>query len=170
MCWIVQRSRICSLTSKLSDVIPLICVYPDFFLWWKLVNLVEADAVFSSIPLFPSHKPNYMVIKSQPTDKLAWSLFCASDMPPKHKTPQFPPHMDTSASNLVAKADTPPAWAEKYRRVPLIGGYLNIMAQAQDYFCVLENCVDFIATDLEKKLESEWIGKRVGVKERSKIE
>lgn len=91
-------------------------------------------------------------------------------MPPKYDSPQFPPPADVSASNLVARADAPPAWTDRYRSVPLIGGYLNAMAQAQSYFAVLENCVDFIAADLEKGLQSEWVGKRVGVKEKSKVE
>jgi hypothetical protein len=56
----------------------------------------------------------------------------------------------------------------QYRSVPLIGNYLNIMAQAQSCYAVLENCVDFMAADLEKGFESEWIGKRLGVKEKSK--
>jgi len=90
-------------------------------------------------------------------------------MNPKYDKPQFPPSVDTLASNLVAKADVPPAWAEKYRKVPLIGNYLNVMAQAQSYFSVLENCVDFMAADLDKGLESEWIGKRVAIKEKSKL-
>ena len=123
-----------------------------------------------SVPLFPSHKQNYLLIKSHPADTLAWSLFCASMISPQYDTPQFPPPADVSASNLVAKADAPPAWVDKYRSVPLVGNYLNIMAQAQSYSAVLENCVDFIAADLEKGLESEWIGKRVGVKEKSKVE
>jgi hypothetical protein len=97
-------------------------------------------------------------------------LFCANDISPKYDTPQFPPSADPSASNLVVKADVPPAWVEKYRAVPLIGNYLNIMAQVQSHYAVLETCVDFIAADLEKGLESEWIGKRVGVKEKSKVE
>jgi hypothetical protein len=134
-----------------------------------LVNLVEANTVLSSIPVFPSHEQNYLLIKSHPADILAWSLFCANNIPPKNDTPQFPPPADASASNLVVKADAPPAWVETYRSVPLIGNYLNIMAQAQSYSAVLENCVDFIAADLEKRLESEWIGKRVGVKEKSKV-
>jgi hypothetical protein len=130
--------------------------------------LFESNGAHSSIPLFPSHKKNYLVIKSLPADVVAWSLFCASDMTPKYDTPQFPPPADASATNLVAKADAPPAWVEKYRSVPLIGNYLNIMTQMQSYFAVLEHCVDFMAADLEKGLESEWIGKRVGVKEKSK--
>jgi len=122
------------------------------------------------IPLFPSHRRNYNLVKSLSADALAWSLFCANDMSPKYEAPQFPPSADVSASNLVAKADTPPAWVEKYRTIPLIGNYLNIMAQIQSYSAVLENCVDFMAADLEKGLKSEWIGKRVGVKEKSKVE
>jgi hypothetical protein len=139
-------------------------------MWLEVVNLVQADAIFSSLPLFPSHRQNYTLVKSHSPNMLAWSLFCASEMTPKYDTPQFPPSADTSASNLVAKADTPPAWTEKYRRVPLIGNYLNVIAQGQDYFCILENCADFIAADLEKGLQSEWIGKRVGAKEKSKVE
>jgi hypothetical protein len=134
------------------------------------VNLVESNAVLSSIPLFPSHKRNYLLIKSHLADVLAWSLFCANDISPKYDRPQFPLPADVSASNLVAKADAPPAWVEKYRTVPLVGNYLNIMSQMQSYYSVLENCVDFIAADLEKGLESEWIGKRVAVKEKSKVQ
>ncbi|TVY39954.1 hypothetical protein LOCC1_G004435 [Lachnellula occidentalis] len=121
------------------------------------------------LPLFPIHKQNYQLIKNQPADTLAWSLFCANAMSPKHDKPRFPPSADTSASNLVAKADSPPAWVGKYRTVPLIGNYLNVLAQAQSYAAVLDNCTDFMAADLEKGLESEWIGKRVAVKEKSKV-
>jgi hypothetical protein len=91
-------------------------------------------------------------------------------MTPKYDNPQFPPPADVAASNLMAKADTPPAWSGKYQSVPLIGSYLNILAQAQSYFALLENCVDFVASDLERGLESDWIGKRVGVKEKSKVQ
>lgn len=118
--------------------------------------------------MFPSHIPNYQLIKSHPSEKIAWSLFCATNMTPQYDTPQFPPPADAS-SNLVAKVDAPPAWHQKYRAVPLIGNYLNIMMQMQSYFAVLENCVDFIAADLEKGLRSELIGRRVAVKEKSKV-
>jgi hypothetical protein len=134
----------------------------------EVLKLVKSNATPSSFPIFTIHKQNYQLIKAHPADTLAWSLFCANDIPPKYNTPQFPPAVDTSASNLIAKADAPPAWTEIYRSVPLIGNYLNVLAQAQTYFAVLENCVDFIAADLEKGLESEWIGKRVSVKEKSK--
>ncbi|MCJ1396532.1 hypothetical protein MMC18_009423 [Xylographa bjoerkii] len=137
---------------------------------WLMSGFGMLDSPKKPIPLYPSHKRNYQLIKSQPADILAWSLFCANDMSPKYDIPQFPPSANATASNLVAKADAPPAWVKKYRTVPLIGNYLNIVAQVQSYASVLENCVDFIAADLEKGLESEWIGKRVGVKEKSKVE
>jgi hypothetical protein len=131
--------------------------------------LVKFNTVFSSLPLFPSHKRNYLLIKSHPPNTLAWSLFCANNISPKYDTPQFPPLTDVSASNLVAKADAPLAWVETYRTVPLIGNYLNVIAQAKSYYSIIEDCVDFIAADLEKGLKSEWIGKRVGIKEKSKV-
>ena len=89
--------------------------------------------------------------------------------------PRTPDHIDYSpavagsgADNLIAGVDSPPAFSAKLRWVPFIGVYLNIMAQAQDYFAPLEDCVDFMARDLERGLESEFVGKRVGVKVRGK--
>ena len=132
------------------------------------MNLFKSDTVLS-VPFFPAHKRNYVLIKSHSADSLAWSLFCASRIAPKYDTPRFPPPTDVSASNLVAKADSPPAWTDKYRSVPLIGNYLNVMSQAASYGAELESCADFMAADLEKGLASEWIGKRVAVMEKSKV-
>jgi hypothetical protein len=132
------------------------------------VRIFKVDLVLSSLPLFPAHRKNYQLVKPITKDVLAWSLFCANQMDPKYDTPQYPPAADTSASNLVAKANAPPEWRTTYRKIPLIGNYLNVMMQGMNYFAVLENCVDFIAADLEKGLDSEWIGKRVAVKEKGK--
>ena len=126
--------------------------------------------IFSSLPLFPAHKQNYLLIKSHPADTLAWSLFCANSLSPKYDIPRFSPLTDVSATNLMAKADVPPAWVETYRTVPLIGNFLNVMSQGQSYFLTIENCADFIAADLEEGLNSEWIGKRVGFKEKGKLD
>lgn len=89
-------------------------------------------------------------------------------MTPKYKTPQFPPPEEVSAENMVAKADSPPAWKETFGSFPLVGTYLNILAQAPTYTTTLESCADFMAADLENGLRSEWIGRRVGVKEKAK--
>ena len=90
-------------------------------------------------------------------------------MTPKYDPPQYPPPADVGVNNLVLKADAPPAWSETFRRIPLIGNLLNVASQGQSYFAVLEDCVDVIAADLEKGLKSEYIGKRVGAKEKSKV-
>ncbi|KAK3071961.1 hypothetical protein LTR53_007693 [Teratosphaeriaceae sp. CCFEE 6253] len=120
------------------------------------------------LPLFPIHRKNWALIQTIPTTELAWSLFCASQMDPRASTIDYAPQAGAGASNLVAGADAPPAWSRKLQWVPLLGTYLNIMAQAPDYFAPLEDCVDFLAGDLVAGLESEFVGKRVGVKVRGK--
>jgi hypothetical protein len=52
--------------------------------------------------------------------------------------------------------------------IPLVGTFLNILSNMPGYGTPLEDCVDFIAADLEKGLKSEWIGKRVSVKVKPK--
>lgn len=136
--------------------------------WSLLDSPKQPHMIIDYIPLYPAHKKNLDLIKTHSTDEIAWSLFCASNMPPKYDTPQYPPPADVSANNLVVKADAPPAWKDTFRSFPLIGTYLNIMVQVQTYYATLENCVDFIAVDLEKGLQSELVGKRVGVKEKAK--
>lgn len=90
-------------------------------------------------------------------------------MTPEYDTQRFPPPADVSSEHLVAKAEVPPAWNErKLRWVPALGNYLNVLVQSQSYFAGLEKCADFMAADLERGLESEWVGKRVAVKEKSK--
>jgi len=136
------------------------------FRWLDPEAMFEADTILFSIPLFPSHERNYELINQQPADTLAWSLFCANNITHKYDAPQFTPPTDVSIENLLSKADAPPAWDEKYQSVPLIGIVLNVMAQAQSYFLVPEDCADFIAADLEKGFQSEWVGKRVGIKQK----
>ena len=85
------------------------------------------------------------------------------DDPPKFITPA-----EVAPSPLVGKADSPPGFKDTFLSWPLIGGYLNILSQAPAYMTKLEYCADFMAADLEKGLQSEYIGKRVGVVEKDK--
>lgn len=116
------------------------------------------------MPLFPSHKPNYDLIRQVPTDELPWSLFCASNMPFEEKINYSPKR----GNNLISGSDSPPELSETMLWVPIVGTYLNIMVQAGGYAAPLEDCVDFIASDLAKGLQSEYVGKRVGVKVKPK--
>lgn len=95
---------------------------------------------------------------------MAWSLFCASNMRPRTVAVDYSPRPGVSAESLIARAEHPAAWSDTLGWVPILGPYLNIVAQVQDYYAPLEDCVDFIAADLAKGLNSEWVGKRVGVK------
>jgi hypothetical protein len=71
---------------------------------------------------------------------------------------------DCSKENVVASADSPPEWRSTLKWVPLVGPYLNIVGLAGGYAMSLEDPMDFIAADLEKGLQSEFVGKRVGLK------
>jgi hypothetical protein len=73
-----------------------------------------------------------------------------------------------SADNVIAKADSPPDSRDTLKWVPLMGNYLNIMAQAAGYGTSMEDPPDFIADDLEKGLQSEFVNKRVAFKQKNK--
>ncbi|MCJ1434434.1 hypothetical protein MMC27_003802 [Xylographa pallens] len=116
------------------------------------------------MPMFPEHRENLALIQKQDERNIAWSLFCANQMSPKHNEIQIPAPNDCSAANVIAGADSPPEWRDTLKWVPLIGPYLNVFCLAGGYATSLEDPLDFIATDFEKGLQSEFVGKRVGLK------
>ncbi len=89
-------------------------------------------------------------------------------MPPRAETINYHPEPGVDADRLVSGVDRPPAWMKILQWVPLIGTYLNVMAQGMDYLTPLEDCVDLIARDMSAGLESEFIGHRVAVKVKPK--
>jgi len=122
----------------------------------------------NSVPIYTTHRQNYERIRSVPADQLAWSLFCANNMPPRSEAVDYNPTAGTDADNLISRVDAPPAWSNTLLWIPFLGNYLNVMAQAQGYFATLEYCTDFIARDLNAGLQSELVGHRVGVKVKAK--
>lgn len=125
--------------------------------------------IMDYVPLYPEHGKTYKIIKDMnPETQIAWSLFCASNMPPRFETAAIPPPDECTCESLSVAADAPPAMNSKWRSIPLLGTFLNIAMQAGDYYAPLEDCVDFIATDLEQGLASQFVGKRVGVKVKAK--
>ncbi|KAF2675697.1 NAD(P)-binding protein [Lentithecium fluviatile CBS 122367] len=129
-----------------------------------LDSAVPGRLIGDYMPMFPEHKENLALIRKQNEGDIAWSLFCANQMSPKHKEIRIPPPDDCSAANVVANADSPPEWRDTLKWVPLLGPYLNVFGLAGGYATSLEDPMDFIATDLEKGLQSEFVGKRVGLK------
>lgn len=103
-----------------------------------------------------------------PADQLAWSLFCANNMPARSGTIDYNPTAGADAEHLISSVDAPPAWSRMLLWIPILGNYLNVVAQAQGYFATLEYCTDFMARDLNAGLQSELIGHRVGVKVKAK--
>lgn len=85
-------------------------------------------------------------------------------MPPRSYAIDFNVQPGIATTSLEAAADQPPSWYSTLFSLPLIGAHLNVVAQVPQYFAPLEDCVDFIADDLNHGLESKWIGRRVGVK------
>lgn len=129
-----------------------------------LDSAVPARLIGDYMPMFPEHRENLALIQKQDEDNIAWSLFCANQMSPKHSEPRIPAPADCLAANVIARADSPPEWRDTLKWVPLIGGYLNVFGLAGGYATTLEDPLDFIATDFEKGLQSEFVGKRVGLK------
>ncbi|RFU30233.1 hypothetical protein B7463_g6103, partial [Scytalidium lignicola] len=121
------------------------------------------------LPLFPEHRQNVTFIRTQDEADIAWSLFCASEMTPKHKDALIPAPDDCSADNVVAKADSPPGWRNSLKWVPLMGTLLNILVQAGSYATCIEDPVDFIAVDFTKGLQSEFVNKRIALKLKTKL-
>lgn len=120
------------------------------------------------LPVYPEHRGNWELIKKVDPDDMKWSLLCATEMPPKHE-PAMTSAPDDCRGNMVAGSDTLVAFRKTWvSEVPLIGGFLSVVVQASDYMASVEDCVDWVAEDLEKGLESEYVGKRVCLKLKSK--
>jgi hypothetical protein len=141
------------------------CIY-DFL---YALSLTRLTVLSYSFPLYPEHRKNYTLIQKYSTDTdIAWSLFCANFLTPRYTPPAYPHPAEATASNLAVGTDSPPDWGNALQGIPLVGTFLNILSNAPNYGTPLEDCVDFMAADLEKGLESQFVGKRVSVKVKPK--
>lgn len=109
------------------------------------------------------------VVEAIPLSKLKWSLYGSAWMYSNRKQGQFEPLDAPIPHDLLVKANSPPGWEKTWvERIPLIGVYLNpFYMLIVHYKTRYEAVADFLGEDLEKE-DSEWIGKKVGVKEKSK--
>jgi hypothetical protein len=71
-----------------------------------------------------------------------------------------------SAEHLLVAPNVPPEWSSRFLRVPLIGGYLNIISQVSSYGTTLEDNAYLISSDFLQGLESAWAYEKIGVKEK----
>lgn len=91
-------------------------------------------------------------------------------MTPRHKTVLIPVPDDCSADGVVAKANSPPEWRDTLKWMPLIGNSFNTLFQAGHYNTSMEDPLDFIAADLAKGLQSEFVNKRISFKMKMKVQ
>lgn len=77
-----------------------------------------------------------------------------------------PPWSDLLAASTGGAPDWKPS---SLHRIPFLGGYFDIFANVLRYDTVLEDVTDFMAADLEKGVASEFVGKKVGLIERSAV-
>jgi hypothetical protein len=72
--------------------------------------------------------------------------------------------------NLQLGATSAPAWVDSWwNKIPIIGKYINIwVVVLSQYATKYEAAADFLADDLEKGSD-EFIGLRVGIKEKPKL-
>ena len=75
-----------------------------------------------------------------------------------------------SRHNLLLKANSPPAWEDTWLKwIPFIGMFLNFLVVVLwQYNTKYEDVADFLARDLVTE-SGEWVGMRVGMKDREKI-
>ena len=117
------------------------------------------------------HEATREVVEAVPLSELRWSIICVAGMRPADpKQGAFQLLDGPRHHNLVLRAFTPPAWENTWvMSIPLIGVFLNLLVVLfGQYMTALEDVGDFLAEDLESGSD-EWIGKRVGMKDKKKI-
>jgi len=116
------------------------------------------------------HQATRDVVEAIPLDELRWSLLAIAMMSPTNPKQGVFELLDApQRHDLLVKATSPPGWERTWLgSVPLIGPYLNVFyAGLVTYRTKYEDVADFLADDLESGSD-EWVGKKVGVKQKSK--
>ena len=128
----------------------------------------KPNTTFSDwILVFHEHGPNFKVLQEVPQETLRWSMLCPSQMIPASS--DFGVPTATARARLVAQANTPPGWTDRWvKHLPLLGTLLQIAMGAGSYRTSLEDNAEFIANDLALRSD-EWLGQKVGVIERERI-
>jgi hypothetical protein len=112
------------------------------------------------------HQSTVRILEAIPVSELRWAcLFVAMMTPALSGIEPLPAPWRHS---LVLRADEPPRWKDSWiRNVPLVGDYLNLLLVVPQYTTELEDVADFLAEDLESK-SVEWVGRKVGMKQKEK--
>ncbi|KAK9482004.1 hypothetical protein V1527DRAFT_55061 [Lipomyces starkeyi] len=114
------------------------------------------------LPIFREHLQDLALLSTIPSTVIRWSILCPSYMNPR-STELVVPVKSATSGGLVASATVPPHWKDFwFRRLPVVGPFFVVLANASKYTTTLEDNADFIANDLAVDSD-EWVCKRVGV-------
>ena len=119
-----------------------------------------------------AHTGTKNVIEPIPIEDLRWSLICVAMMNPADpKQTTFDLLEAPRGHNLLLKHTSPPAWENTWLfKIPWIGPILNLWVLILGKFNTkYEDVADFMAGDLENGSSSEWVGKKVGMKDKDKV-
>jgi len=119
---------------------------------------------------FAQHDATRKVIEPISLEDLRWSLFCVAMMYPLDPKQTVLELLEAPRPhNLLLGKTFQPGWVDTWwSNIPFIGNLINMMVVAlTQYNTTLEAAADFLAEDLEKD-SGEFIGSRVGMKEKPK--
>jgi hypothetical protein len=112
------------------------------------------------------HQSTVRILEAVSISELRWSCLCVAMMKPAMSGVEWLAAARTH--HLVLRADEPPGWVDSWvKNVPLAGNYLNLLLVISKYTTELEDVADFLAEDLESG-STEWVGRKVGMKQREK--
>ena len=114
-------------------------------------------------PFFLEHEHTYSYLSSLPTkpEGLQWSMFCPSIMNPRQKV--IGEELPEKGNPLMAEKDVPAGfkgWGIDW--IPFLGPLVTVLANAGKYTTMLEDCADWIATELDNG-KGDFVGRRVSV-------
>jgi hypothetical protein len=121
-------------------------------------------------PAFAQHDGTREVVEAVPISDFRWSLICVAMMRGSNpKQGVFELLESPRPHSLLLQAGSPPAWQDSWAAsIPWVGLYINwwLVALGQ-YTTRYEDVADLLAADLASG-NQEWIGARVGMKEKAK--
>ncbi|KAK9366159.1 hypothetical protein V1509DRAFT_301479 [Lipomyces kononenkoae] len=117
---------------------------------------------FRFVPIFHEHLKDLALLKTIPSTVIRWSILCPSRMIPR-STEFVVPVKDSPSGGLAASATVPPHWQDFwFRRIPFVGSFFVVLANASRYNTALEDNAAFIADDLVMGSD-EFVCEKVGV-------
>ncbi|KAK9234655.1 hypothetical protein V1525DRAFT_412438 [Lipomyces kononenkoae] len=110
------------------------------------------------MPIFREHIEDLALLNTIPATVVRWSILC-----PAYMIPRSTELKGASSGRLATSATVPPHWNDFwFRRLPVVGPFFVVLANASKYTTTLEDNADFIANDVAADSD-EYVCKKVGV-------